>query len=58
MAKLVDEPLRALSLLHDALLVVLANGSGQFVVVHGRSVLATTPQQRHADGVFDFEDAL
>jgi hypothetical protein len=58
MAKLIDEPLRALSLLHDALLVVLANGAGQFVVVHGRSVLAATPQQRHTDRVFNFEDAL
>jgi len=56
MAELVDQPLRPFGLLHDALFVVLPDGPGQFVVVHGRSVLAPTPQQGHSDRVFNFED--
>lgn len=58
MAELVDQSLRAFRLLHDALLVVLANGSRQLVVVHGRSILATTPQTGDAHRVLDLEHAL
>ena len=43
MAELVDEPLRALRLLHDALLVVLPQRAAQLVVVHGRAILLKTP---------------
>lgn len=57
MAELVDEPLRALRLLHDALLVVLPQRAAQLVVVHGRPVLALAPQRGHAVRVHDLEDA-
>ena len=39
MAELVDQSLAPLRLLHDSLLVVLSQGPGQLVVVHGRTVL-------------------
>ena len=58
MTELVHQTLRPLRLLHDALLVILPDGSGQLVVVHGRPVLATSPQTRHNHRVFDLEDAL
>ena len=58
MAELVDEPLGALRLLHDALLVVLPEGAAELVVVHGRAVLALAPQRGHAVRVDDLEDAL
>ena len=41
MAELVDESLGPLRLLHDALLVVLAQRPRQLVVVHRRTVLKT-----------------
>ena len=56
-AELVDEPLRTLRLLHDALAVVLADAAAQLVVVHGRPVLALAPQFGDADAVLDLEDA-
>ena len=46
-AELVDEPLWPVRLPHDALPVVLANGPGQLVEVHGRPVLALAPQVGH-----------
>lgn len=58
MAELVHESLGSLGLLHDSLFVVLANGSRQFVVVHGRSVLPFPPETSDADAVFDLEYAL
>ena len=58
MAELVDEPLGALRLLHDALLVVLPEGAAELVVVHGRAVLALAPERGHAVRVDDLEDAL
>ena len=39
MAELVDQSLTPLRLLHDSLLVVLSQGPGELVVVHGRTVL-------------------
>ena len=39
MAELVDQSLTPLRLLHDPLLVVLSQGPGQLVVVHGGTVL-------------------
>ena len=57
-AELVDKALRSLGLLHDALLVVLADGSAQLVVVHRRTVLSLAPEPRHAHRVLDLEDAL
>mgnify|MGYP007002759056 CR=1 FL=1 len=56
--ELVDQSLAALRLLHDALLVVLADGPAQLVVVHRRPILPGAPQLRHADAVLDLEDAL
>lgn len=58
MAELIDQALRALRLLHDPLLVVLANGAAQLVVVHGGPVLTLAPQARHLNRVLDLEDAL
>lgn len=58
MAELVDEPLGALCLLHDALLVVLPEGAAELVVVHGGAVLALAPEGGDAVGVDDLEDAL
>lgn len=57
-AELVHEPLGPLSLLHDALLVVLSDGAGELVVVHGGTVLPLAPEAGHADAVLDLEDAL
>lgn len=54
-AELVHEPLGALSFLHDALLVVLADGAAQLVVVHGGPVLALAPQPGHSHRVLDLE---
>lgn len=45
--KLVHEPLRDVGLADDTLLVVLADGAAQLVVVHGRPVLPQTPQTCH-----------
>ena len=58
MTELIDESLRSLSFLHDALLVVLPERPGELVVVHGRPVLALTPQSGHAGRVHDLEDAF
>lgn len=58
MAELVDQSLRSFRLLHDALLVVLPNGTRQLIVVHGRSILATSPQSGHAHRVLDLEHSL
>ena len=56
--ELVHEALGALRLLHDALLVVLADGAAQLVVVHGGPILALAPQACHLNRVLDLEDAL
>ena len=56
-AELVNQSLRSFGLLHDALLVVLPQGPGQLVVVHGRPVLALAPEGGHPVGVHDLEDA-
>lgn len=58
MAELVDQPLRPLCLLHDALLVVLPDGPAQLVVIHGRPVLPLAPEPGDSDRVFNFEDPL
>jgi len=45
-----DEPIDvalSVDLLHDALLVVVAQTPGQLVVVHGRAVLLETPTTGH-----------
>lgn len=55
--KLVDEALGDVRLPDDALLVILADGAAQLVVVHGRPVLADAPQPGHLGGVLNFEDA-
>ena len=56
-AELVDKSLCLLSLLHDALLVVLPQGSGQLIVVHGRPVFSLAPQGRNPVGIHNLEDA-
>lgn len=56
--ELVDEPLRTFRLAHDAFFVVLPQTPRQFVVVHGRPVLAAAPQTRHRLTVFDLEHSL
>lgn len=55
MAELVDEPLRAFRLTHYALFVVLAEAARQLVVVHGRPVLAASPETGHRSTVLDLE---
>ena len=45
--ELVDEPLGSVRLLHDALPVVLPDGPGQLVEVHGWPVLALAPEVGH-----------
>lgn len=55
MTKLVDKALGAFRLFHDALLIVLANGATELVVVHGRPVLTLPPKTCYSHRVFDFE---
>lgn len=55
--ELVDQALGDVRLADDALLVILADGAAQLVVVHGGAVLADAPQPGHLRGVLDFEDA-
>lgn len=55
--ELVDQTLGDVGLADDALLVILADGAAQLVVVHGGAVLADAPQPGHLRGVLDFEDA-
>lgn len=55
--ELVDQTLGDVGLADDALLVILADGAAQLVVVHGGAVLADAPQSGHLRGVLDFEDA-
>ena len=56
--ELVDQPLRPLSLLHDSLLVILPEGSGQLVEVHGWPILPLAPQVSHLSRIHDLEDTL
>lgn len=58
MAELVDQSLAPLRLLHDSLLVVLSQGAGQLVVVHGRTVLSLPPECGYLDRVNNLEDSL
>lgn len=58
MAELVDEPLGPFSLLHDTFLVVLTDGAGKLVIVHGWAVLAFAPQASYPYAVFNLENAL
>lgn len=58
MAELIDQPLAALRLLHDPLLVVLPDAAAQLVVVHGWPILSLAPEPGHADRVLDLEHAL
>jgi len=58
MAELVDQSLTPLRLLHDSLLVVLSQGPGELVVVHGRTVLSLSPQSGDLDRINNLEDSL
>lgn len=55
MTELVYQSLGPFCLLHDALLVVLANGSTEFIIIHGRAILPFTPKASDSHGVFDLE---
>lgn len=55
--ELVDEALGDVGLADDSFLVVLADGAAQFVVIHGRAVLADAPKPRHLRRVLDLEDS-
>lgn len=57
-AELIDQSLAPLCLLHDALLVILAQRPGELVIVHGRPVLSLPPECGHLDRVDDLEDPL
>ena len=57
MAELVDQPLRSLCLFHDPLAIILSDGSGQFVIVHGGSVLSQAPETSYANAVLNLEHA-
>lgn len=55
--KLVDKALGDVGLPDDALLVILADGAAQLVVVHGRAVLSDAPKPGHLSRVLNLEDA-
>ena len=55
---MVDEPFRVVRLLDDVFLVILSDGTAEFVVVHGRAVLATSPQECNAGGIFNLENTF
>jgi len=57
MTKLVHESLRPFSFFHYPLSVVLANGSGELVVVHGWSIFSQAPTSCDAHAVFNFENS-
>ena len=54
---MIDEPLAFVRLFDDSFFVVLADGAGQFVVVHRRSILPLAPQLGNADRIFDLENS-
>jgi len=58
MTELIDKSLTPLCFLHDPFLVILTKGSGEFVIVHGWTVLSFAPQSGHLDGINNLEDAL
>jgi len=47
--KLVDKSLTSFRFLHDSFLVILTKGSGEFVVVHGWTILSFAPQSSNFD---------
>lgn len=47
-----------LRFLYDTLFVVLADGSTQLVIIHGRTVFSFPPQSGNSWRVFDFENAI
>lgn len=57
-AELVHKTLGTLSLLHDSLLVVLTDGTGKLVIVHGWPVLAFAPESCHTYAVLNLEYSL
>ncbi len=57
MTELVDESLRPLRLPHDPLPVVLSDGPGELVIVHGRTVLPKAPESGHTHAVLNLEHA-
>jgi len=58
MAELIDKALTSLGFLHDSFLVILTKGSGEFVVVHGWTVLSFAPESGDLDRINNLEDAL
>lgn len=57
MDKLIDESLRDIWFADDALFIVLAYGTTEFVIVHSRTVLPQTPETSHVSRVLDFKDS-
>lgn len=55
--ELINQPLRHVRLLNDALLVVLANGAAQFIVVHRRTVFPDPPQFSDVRWIFNFKNS-
>lgn len=55
-AELVDETLRVVCLLDNALLVILANRSGEFIIVHCWTVLPLSPQTSYTSRIFNLKD--
>lgn len=57
MDELINQPLRHVRLLNDALLVVLPNGAAQFIVVHRWTVFPDPPQFSYVCRVLDFKNS-
>ena len=55
--ELVHQPLGHHGLPDDSLLVVLADGAAQLVVVHGRPVLPQAPEAGHVRRILDLKDS-
>ncbi len=56
--ELVDKSLRPVSFLHNTFSVILPQGSGELVEVHGRTILPPAPEVGHAQRVDNLEDPL
>lgn len=56
--KLVNQPFGSNRLLYNSFLIILAERSAEFVIIHSWSVLALTPQPSNMSRIFDFENAI
>ena len=55
--ELVDKTFGVARLLDDSFLVILTDGSAQFVVVHRRAILSLSPEFSNACGVLNLKDS-